>query len=187
MPPSTTSSPWWDWFAEKQDEQRLERLSYCKQLEEALALCEADKDTKNIESFSAGLRMMKYFDWRGILKEKSEQESAPIVKSCARERHSVWACRAVSIGCGKELAAIKKCFENEGAEVVLTQSQTTYEPNDKNNGSTVISCASEQVDLGVCVNQGARDLLARKQERLEAQKPAQQQQEQQEQQKDTAK
>lgn len=168
--PSNTGSPtaWWNWFSDLRDDQRLERLQYCRQLEESLALCEANDDSKNIESFSAGLRMMKYFGWRGMLKDMPEEQSKVFVKSCARERHSVWACRAVSIGCGKELAAIKACFEEEGADVILAQAQTTYEPHQTGNSKDNVPCAELQAALGDCANKGAKELLTRKVQRSEA-------------------
>jgi len=89
-----------------------------------------------IESVSIGLRNMKYFGWRGILSSTKKNETvsidndsnaddngnddpdllsvfhSKIRSSCAREQHAVWACRAVSTGCGNDLAELKRCFED---------------------------------------------------------------------------
>lgn len=211
-PPSETKDKasvvesWWSWFNGKQDEQRLERLYYCRQLEAVLAECESHSSamaaaTKKpaartgwfrrsskqdeelseaspsynpikMEEFPAGLRMMKYFDWRHVLtnpntattttSEEEEDWKQPIIRSCARERHSVWACRSVAVGCGKDLAAIKKCFDANGPRPVLTEARTAYEGVTDVELVKSLPCGGLQVKLGLCVHQGARELLERK-------------------------
>mmetsp|Transcript_15107 Transcript_15107/g.38064 ORF Transcript_15107/g.38064 Transcript_15107/m.38064 type:complete len:249 (+) Transcript_15107:180-926(+) len=158
---SSSGSSWSSWFVspsvlkerfqEFDDQQRIDRLSECRKLDKILHECRkrnqpgkpksryTKKSDKNdpIESVSIGVRNMKYFGWRGILKPPSNQSAndeasdadggkakptAPdgpdlsvfhpqIRSSCAREEHAVWACRAIATGCGKDLSELKKCFE----------------------------------------------------------------------------
>lgn len=119
-----------------------------------------------------GLRMTKYFAWRGVLDEVDKESDSEadakavrrgIIRSCARERHAVWACRGVAIGCGKDLAALKACFEDEGAPLVLTHPKTAYEPTQSSGGYRPIPCHALQERLGRCVTVGAAELLERRQ------------------------
>jgi hypothetical protein len=112
-----------------------------------------------------------------------------IRSSCAREEHAVWACRAISTGCGKDLSELKKCFDDVDNETetngesrplpqhvrVLTSPFTNYqgivekvgEPSDKNVVSVKeqIPCYEIQWRLGSCVTENGKQLLQRKQER----------------------
>lgn len=139
-----------------------------------------------IEEFSGGLRLMKYFQWRGLLKEeekdKKEQQqdrllSLPprlrhaLISSCARERHAVWACRGVAVGCGKELGALKKAFDEQGPLAVLHEPRTAYESTSSSSSSASSSSTSSvpgaesQSALGNCVRRGAHELLHRQRAR----------------------
>ena len=166
---TSSTSSWSSWFVspsvlkerfqEFDDQQRIDRLSECRKLDKILNDCRKrnqpgkaksrytknipdDKSEDAIESISIGLRNMKYFGWRGILKTSAptssekdttteNQESEPSKKmepvrdgpdlsvfhpnirsSCAREEHAVWACRAIATGCGKDLSELKKCFDD---------------------------------------------------------------------------
>jgi hypothetical protein len=178
MPPVSTLDSWWSWFSKFQDEQRLERLQQCRRLEDLLKQCEtkasSDYSPTAIEEFSGGLRIMKYFEWRGIFDEKEDlpnplppklQEA--LVSSCARERHAVWACRGVAVGCGKELGALKQAFDEQGPLAILYEPRTAYESTSppSSSSSSTIPCAESQYTLGACVRQGANDLLERQQQR----------------------
>ena len=159
-----TPSLWSSWFVspsvlkerfqEFDDQQRIDRLSECRKLDKILNDCrkrnqpgkpksrytKKNDNVDPIESVSIGVRNMKYFGWRGIIKSTSpSNESAndevsktddtkakptapdgpnlsvfspQIRSSCAREEHAVWACRAIVTGCGKDLSELKKCFED---------------------------------------------------------------------------
>eukprot|EP00531_Pseudo-nitzschia_arenysensis_P008143 CAMPEP_0116143420 /NCGR_PEP_ID=MMETSP0329-20121206/15444_1 /TAXON_ID=697910 /ORGANISM="Pseudo-nitzschia arenysensis, Strain B593" /LENGTH=234 /DNA_ID=CAMNT_0003638745 /DNA_START=34 /DNA_END=735 /DNA_ORIENTATION=+ len=162
---SSSGSSWSSWFVspavlkqrfqEFDDRQRINRLSECRKLDKILNDCrkrnqpgkpktryttKKDEDDP-IESVSIGVRNMKYFGWRGILKSSTppsqsadgeasddkKNDTAPegpdlsvlrpqIRSSCAREEHAVWACRAIATGCGKDLSELKKCFEDVNEE-----------------------------------------------------------------------
>jgi hypothetical protein len=158
-----------------QDEQRIERLRHCRELEEVLKQCETQKDynSNTMEEFPGGLRRMKYFGWRGVLKNDNNASDAMPEKlrqametSCARERHAVWACRAVAVGCGKELGALKACFDEQGSFAILHQPQTAYElSEEKMSTTTNIPCAKQQAALGANVRLRANELLQRQQQR----------------------
>ena len=232
----TSTSSWSSWFVspsvlkerfqEFDDQQRIDRLSECRKLDKILSDCRKrnqpgkaksrytkntpdDKNEDPIESISLGLRNMKYFGWRGILKtpappadtsSSDSQDSEPSQKmatvrdgpdlsafhpnirsSCAREEHAVWACRAIATGCGKDLAELKKCFdETDSTEDapfpqhvrVLTAPYTNYQgivesvAGDK--AATMkrqIPCHEIQRKLGSCVTENGKQLLERKQQR----------------------
>jgi hypothetical protein len=143
--------------------------------------------------------MMKYFGWRGILQQHEEQQGdnhdtnfpeasssasldqaqhlqAILSATCARELHAMWGCRAVSIGCGNDLAKLKSCFEEEGNAAVLSESRTNYEDDTASASSTstksskesptpTIPCRDIQRRLGSCVTQGAEQLYQRERQR----------------------
>ncbi|KAG7343719.1 hypothetical protein IV203_021727 [Nitzschia inconspicua] len=92
-----------------------------------------------------------------------------IQSSCSREQHAVWACRAVATGCGKELASLKRCFEEQHhAYDVLTVPRTNYEGSSNTEGKSdrrTIPCFEEQQVMGSCVTTNALQLLERKQQR----------------------
>jgi hypothetical protein len=229
-PLASSSTPAWSYSSLKeqwgtfQDAQRLERLAVCLQLDQLLKECRQRRGRQSrshgnshstassphardsIESITPGLRTMKYYGWRGILKstEKEEKEGTTssemnaessnndtvtasdsdsgqlsaihqqIQSSCSREQHAVWACRAVATGCGKELASLKKCFEEDHHVYdILTVPHTGYEnynnsSSNNNNNNTkqpVIPCWKAQNILGSCVTANAKQLLERKQQR----------------------
>ena len=238
MPSSSSSSSWSSWFVspsvlrerfqEFDDEQRIARLSECRKLDKILRDCRKrhqpgkarSRYTKNtdqddpIESVSIGVRNMKYFGWRGILKpptpstpkddpsangessgddNETNHDNNPdlsifhpkIRSSCAREEHAVWACRAISTGCGKDLAELKRCFDDVdqvdevetsgGSRLpqhirVLTSSYTNYQGIvEKVDGASAmkeqIPCHEIQRRLGSCVTENGKQLLERKQQR----------------------
>lgn len=192
--------PGMDWWNDLHDQQRLERLQQCLRLQEQVAACqqqaaavrnntkplarktpmkgggedgiaaiekEAERD---IEHIVPGLRMMKYFGWRGIHKsaQNDDEDNAKIKnvldQTCAREQHAMWACRAVAIGCGSELVQLKNCFNAEGAMPVLTQPQTLYE-SPVGSGSKKklkrIPCGAIQQEIGQCIHKGTKELVQR--------------------------
>lgn len=169
-------STWVERWNTFNDDQRVERLHICRQLEKVLDSCrhQNDKNPMAIENLSPGLRVMKYFKWRGILKDLEEEQDNPetssrfsqaIQNSCAREQHAVWACRAVATGCGQDLSALKSCFESEGAYTVLVHPSTKYDNKIGDNTNNVVPCQEFQQNLGACVTKGAQDLLQRRQQR----------------------
>ncbi len=170
MFPSSTAKDWLSWFSKLQDDQRMERLQHCRELEDVLKACEESQEVYNpntMEELPGGLRRMKYFGWRGVLEKENmpEKLKQAIVSSCARERHSLWACRAVAMGCGQELGALKAGFDEQGPLAILYQPQTAYESFDKDTKTIPVLCADLQSTLGSCVRQRASVLLERKQQR----------------------
>ena len=115
--------------------------------------------SEKLEERGLALRNIKYFDWRGIAKKHPEIENL-----CSREEHLVWASRAVAIGCGRELGALKTCFENEGAYKVLMTPTTAYEEGQVQK-RMVIPCHERQQKLGNCVSIGANELYERRKRR----------------------
>lgn len=222
----------WDDF---HDAQRMERLQACSQLDQILRDCRSGRRRQDpqkqqqqqeqqpqpygdhtIEGTSAGLRVMKYFGWRGILGptptdprsdgRKDDEGTADegtaallpptlrtqIRQSCAREQHAVWACRAVATGCGKDLGALKRCFDGGGGNSssigpsnlpnnnaaatsvysVLTEHRTSYDGKSKSSSNSGddsndddVPCRDMQELLGRCVTASARQLLERQQQR----------------------
>jgi hypothetical protein len=181
------ATSWKDKLIEFQDEQQMERLRTCLQLDEILKQCRSKAVEKKsttrqdgedhtpsdpIESISPGLRTMKYYGWRGILKNESIDTTIQkdVQSSCSREQHAVWACRAVATGCGHELSTLKVCFENHDNEYnILTTPITGYEGGSINTSSKpsrpVVPCEDAQRSLGKCVTANAKLLLERKQAR----------------------
>ena len=166
---------WKEWWIDVHDKQRLERLQQCSKIQERLEACQkgqAEESNIDIEYIVPGLRMMKYFGWRGIHKapensdELNQQISTVVSKTCAREQHALWACRAVAVGCGLELGNLKRCFDEEGPMSVLSNPQNQYEgkaPKSRKGGE--IPCGGLQQQVGQCVNTGLRELDERERDR----------------------
>lgn len=154
--PSIWSQQYWlDLF----DEQRLGRLQQCQTLGTILKQCQAMHDgtqeqlkVPTLDKASVGIRMLKYYDWRYRIPVNQE--------GCIPEKHSLWTCRAVALGCGAHLGKLKTCFDNQPLENILLQPKTTYESNDKQSAllDPTIPCADLQKALGECVNQKAQEL-----------------------------
>lgn len=157
---SSSSLSWTEWFAKFQDDQRLERLqTHCKSLDDLFKTCLKNRksDSEAIEHRGLPLRSIKYFDWRDIAKEHPEVE-----KTCAREEHLVWSCRAVAFGCGRELGALKQCFDDEGPLRILSAPGTAYEGGSDTNKKANIPCREVQEALGNCTNKGVSALYERR-------------------------
>lgn len=158
-----------EYWLERFDEQRLERLQQCQALGMILKQCEAvhkEQPQKNkkeqqkqtipkLDEASVGIRMLKYYDWRYRI-EVNE-------KGCIPEKHALWACRAVALGCGAHLGKLKACFGQQGMESVLTQPSIAYEFKDTNEEiRKVIPCAQIQQALGKCVTEKAKELQTKR-------------------------
>ena len=186
-----------DYWTDLMDQQRLQRLEQCKILTSILDSCEAahhhhgsptkkkkkqkqrHDDVPRLDDVGPGLRMLMYYNWRN----KTDVHQ----KGCIPERHSVWTCRAVALGCGEDLRRMKDCFDAEGIEAMLSQPRTGYSqivpqkkngaasaaPQQANNGDDSIStqqvpCWEFQRAVGQCVTQQGR-LLAEKKIRWDKQ------------------
>lgn len=172
---------WTDLF----DQQRVQRLEQCKTLNSILDSCEAahshskkhkkkqhDKkqsqgqQVPHLNDVGPGLRMLMYYDWRNKIEVHQ--------KGCVPERHSVWTCRAVALGCGEHLRRMKECFDAEGIERILSQPATAYQdPASSSGGSDVaaqqlekrqqsIPCWEFQQAMGECVMTQGRKLAEKK-------------------------
>jgi hypothetical protein len=182
---SPPSPPWWSFSSirgrieDEMDEQRHERLAQCRSLELVLADCRARTPNRTqLEDVPAGIRMVRYFDWRDVPDPH-----------CQREAHAVWACRAVALKCGKELIQVRDCFRNYGAmssgssgdhinnnnKTAILNHRTgsaAYEPSDAvavrgaadadaTSDISMNPCAKVQQILGRCVSANAHALLER--------------------------
>jgi hypothetical protein len=175
--PFASLSSWKEKLIEFQDEQQMERLRKCLELDELLKQCRnkhSDSPDDPLETMSPGLRTMKYYGWRGILKRENIDPliHQHIQSSCSREQHAVWACRAVATGCGYELSMLKTCFDNHNNEYdILTTPITRYDspeqPPSTSSSAPLrqVPCEDAQRILGTCVTANAKKLLQRKQQR----------------------
>ena len=129
-----------------------------------------------LEDLPAGMRMVRYFNWRNHQPEDSSSSSSSGDThggSCLREEHAVWACRAVALQCGRELVGLRDCFRRVGPDRILSPDATTaYKVDDyerhNDNDDDDDSCLVWQTQLGSCVQQSARALEQRRQEQSSA-------------------
>jgi hypothetical protein len=208
---SNTSYSSWGYLRENitgmMDDQRLHRLQQCRVLQEVLSDCRRqsstsvsrnpsgaskDKDTDatrrrlELEDVPAGIRMVKYFNWRdwqapetatsdnnnndGNSNESNTKSKKGGNNHCLREEHAVWACRGVALSCGAPLAQLKSCFDENGADAVLASTnQTAYEPEYEagnavaanNDHGDKTPCQWQQQAMGDCVAAAAVQLQER--------------------------
>ena len=153
----TSDCDWFDTFLPESivrwtEDQRMERLQSCRQLDTVLKQCrQKEQQRSQLEDFPAGIRMLRYFDWR----HKNEP-------NCVREEHSLWACRAVALQCGADLVQLRNCFREKGDKAVLSETRTSYEHTSENDA---FSCMELQRKLGSCVLKKANALARRMDER----------------------
>lgn len=194
------------------DEQRCQRLQTCQDLTKCVRNClqrqrdaltqKASTSTASsepveimdIENYTVGVRMMRYFDWRESepirvvgdrdqgapqVLSQPKSSSAPaapsapaptemIVPTCAREVHAQWACRAISLACSPDLIELKGCFNKLGKDNVLSVPYFAYAPGDEGQG---IPCRELQEKLGQCVALRAAELEQRVNARSDAGTP----------------
>ena len=138
-----------------------------------------------LDEVGGGIRMLHYYGWRQTQQHMMQQQqhsnsknstpaaaaaAATIVHQpgCIPERHAVWACRAIALGCGKELNVMKTCFDDHTAEV-LSERKTAYEQADKkddhnsnsNKRPRAIPCADFQKAVGKCIQESTTGLTQR--------------------------
>ncbi|GAX17949.1 hypothetical protein FisN_18Hu159 [Fistulifera solaris] len=152
-----TDSEWFESFLPKSivrwtEDQRLDRLQSCRQLDDLLKQCRQKNMERNqLEDFPLGIRMLRYFGWR--------HKDDP---NCVREEHALWACRAVALQCGADLVQLKNCFKDKGDDAILSETRTSYESKSDEDD---FSCMDLQRTLGSCVLKKANALARRMDER----------------------
>jgi len=161
-----------DRFQSFADEQRIERLQGCLELERELKNCE--KRRKSLIKEATAKEMQRQLEqkkpsssiihavtgaiWKKKKQENIEQSESKESKttvtiddetkeltlpSCNKEAHALWACRARSLGCGADLVTLNKCFKS----------------------SPVQNCKLEQEIIGKCVQKNLSELQKRVKER----------------------
>eukprot|EP01083_Nonionella_stella_P053476 141471_1 len=213
------------------DDQRLERLRQCLEIEEALFECERirnkvaattttqtqpsggrlglrwgkresnddvtvtdtsslnDGDSSNsprtkLNLTRAGMKMSRFYDWN--LSNPRAQEAIHNMRSdggftsmlnlndnlqgretvdddvgastCSREKHAIWGCRAMSVGCAKELVTLKKCFQND----LGTTNPQHFAYDRQVSSDEVDECRLDMRNLGDCVTKNMEELRLRK-------------------------
>jgi hypothetical protein len=90
--------------------------------------------------------------------------------SCHREAHSVWACRALAVGCADHLVPLRKCLRRTGSAAVHYEggSGEALTEDGGDIGRGVDECVLEQQALAQCVNVKLDELDKRFRERQRA-------------------
>lgn len=91
--------------------------------------------------------------------------------SCHRESHSVWACRALAVGCADHLVPLRKCLRRTGSAAVHYEGSGNALAEDGGaigGTGSVDECVLEQQALAQCVNVKLDELDKRFRERQRA-------------------
>jgi hypothetical protein len=192
-PLKVTMQALWSKFERFSDQQRLERLQSCQDLSACVKNClhiqramiakkMPEQQKMDMESCVAGIRMVKYYDWREgqptrIMGEDDTLQANTLVNvpsaatkqtfvpgdvppTCAREVHSLWGCRGVALACAPDVIALRKCFHDQGdKEQVLSVPYFGYQEGVDVDKS--IPCRELQEQLGKCVAVRATELEER--------------------------
>uniref|UniRef100_A0A7S2MYV3 Uncharacterized protein n=1 Tax=Helicotheca tamesis TaxID=374047 RepID=A0A7S2MYV3_9STRA len=168
------------------NEQRLERLQNCQNIELALQSCERRREAAlrgenisvdELDKTGDEKKIERYYGWDemgGRHSPRPEEDSTITnpggengnikVPTCARESHAVWACRALALGCAVDMMKLKECFDKSQQDV-LKVSRTEYEANgevnSKSQSDETAICGLEQRNLGACVRDNAHHLQRR--------------------------
>ena len=118
-------------------------------------------DTNYVPSQSATkTRIARFYDWGEPDGDAAEAPAdgdgaavPAISASCHRETHSVWACRALAVGCADHLVPLRKCLQRTGTTATHYEGSAAEASNQDgfSNGS-VDECILEQRALAQCVN-----------------------------------
>ena len=103
-------------------------------------------------------RIARFYDWGEPDGDADEAPGdggvavPPISTSCHRETHSVWACRALAVGCADHLVPLRKCLQRTGTMATHYEGSDTGAPDDGFSNSRADECILEQQALAQCVN-----------------------------------
>ena len=118
-------------------------------------------DTSYVPSQSATkTRIARFYDWGepdGEGAAEAPGDGGAVLPatsaSCHRETHSVWACRALAVGCADHLVPLRKCLQRTGT--VATHYEGSAAGGAAEDGFSTGSadeCILEQQALAQCVN-----------------------------------
>lgn len=210
-----------DYFSSFVDQQNLERLRQCAEIEQALVECE--KIHKNLEMLSndksgrhdleihpkfqlhdsrAGMRIARFYGW-GLRNPRAEEAIAAmrgsrsalhsmhntgaseitrkndesikedsiilnsfgnrdanksVSASCSKEHHALWGCRAMALGCAKELIQLKKCFSEN--HIGNDPKYFSYDIKEKISSNDEV-CSLNMREVGACVTSKWNELNER--------------------------
>jgi len=94
---------------------------------------------------STKARIARFYDW-GEPDSAEALNAAAAPANCHRESHSVWACRAMAVGCADHLVPLRKCLQRTGTTAVH------YEGNAGATEDGGEECMLEQQAMAQCVN-----------------------------------
>lgn len=123
-------------------------------------------DTSYVPSQSATkTRIARFYDWGEPDGDAAEAPgggddggglAAPATSaSCHRETHSVWACRALAVGCADHLVPLRKCLQRTGTVATHYEGSTGAAGGAADDGfsnGSADECILEQRALAQCVN-----------------------------------
>ena len=117
-------------------------------------------DTSYVPSQSATkTRIARFYDWGepdGDAAEAPGDGGAVVPAtsaSCHRETHSVWACRALAVGCADHLPPLRKCLQRTGTVATHYEGNTAGgDTDDAFSNDSADECILEQQALAQCVN-----------------------------------
>ena len=131
------------------------------------------------------LRIARFYDWgepdggataaapdAAASANGSAAAAAASPPSCHRESHSVWACRALAVGCADHLVPLRKCLRRTGSAAVHYEGSSgealTEDGGAIGGTGSVDECVLEQQALAQCVNVKLDELDKRFRERRRA-------------------
>ena len=139
-----------------------------KNNKQSAAADQADEavDTSYVPSQSATkTRIARFYDWGEPDGDAAEAPgggddggglAAPATSaSCHRETHSVWACRALAVGCADHLVPLRKCLQRTGTVATHYEGSTGAAGGAADDGfsnGSADECILEQRALAQCVN-----------------------------------
>lgn len=149
----------------------------------------------------AGMKMSRFYDWnlsnpraqeaihnmrsdggfKSMLDLNENKEDKPLknktkddveTSTCSREKHAIWGCRAMSVGCAKELVTLKKCFQNDLGTTnpqhfaYDRQASSDTDPEDATENIGILldendECRLDMRNLGDCVTKNMEELRLR--------------------------
>ena len=170
-------------FTRFADQQRIDRLEQCRQLERALKACQSANDepgalgTTDVPDERSRARIARFYKWKESEHPESQDaaQADPSFQSdgeshqsqtagarsrrdCSKETHELWACRALALGCGGHVRDLRQCWMD--AQIVDAHAPTGGEGAGLQNG-TRHSCQDVQMSLASCVNKRAAELAER--------------------------
>lgn len=171
----------------EKDEKEVLRKNKKKKNREKGASTSSSPSLRRIEDTKSGKKISRFYDWgltgRGGAGPTATDAAAAAIsggasdvenatskttkrvrknnKSCSMERHAIWACRAMALGCAPDLVKLRECFRDDLGTTNPEGCHYSGTGDDVYGGIEGGMCQLEQRIVAQCVLRKEKDMKER--------------------------